>query len=63
MLNWFDYLRRLAAWAAGPLDPPPGRHRMQFRPQVEGLEERQVPAGLTSQGPTHFSPIEHQAIH
>jgi hypothetical protein len=46
MWKWYENLRRLAAWAAGPLSPDAGSRRATVRPTVETLEGREVPSAL-----------------
>jgi hypothetical protein len=50
MLNWYHYLRRLVTHAGSAAAPDSGRRRKTVRPKVEALEDRWVPAGLSSSG-------------
>jgi hypothetical protein len=50
MPKWYEHLQQLLGRAPGPLSPRPGRRRHMFRPHVEGLEERQVPAAVRPPG-------------
>jgi hypothetical protein len=51
MLGWYHSAQRLLASAGRAATPTPLRRRATFRPTVEGLEDRQVPSGVSLSHP------------